>query len=136
MKSNVDLTERGLFRRDRESAFENVLSFIKTEGKHPWNFYGFERIKSDTELYYNKPLIICGTHSDRQRAKDRDKYQSGRYCDRCGCDLDKKPWYRHYGLCSKCMDELELDINKYWRYKFDHIRESENFVTVMLNYIG
>ena len=135
MKINVDLTEKGLFRgANNYTMLNSMLASIKTANKHPWEFCSFDIVKSDSDFNYKKPLIICGTHSDRQQAKERHKYESGECCDRCGASLVKKPWDRYYGLCSKCMDELELEVNKYWRYRFDPISESNNFVITMLNY--
>ena len=136
MKSNVDLTEQGLFssNSNRESILNNLLSLLDVDDKHPWKFPEVEIVESDSDLIYKKPLIICGSSSDREMANKRHDYDSGRYCDRCGEDLTKKPWNRCYSLCSKCLDELGIQCSKYWRYKFDPIRESNDFIVSMLNY--
>ena len=135
MKRNVDLTENGLFsNNNREVSLNNLLRILDIDNKHPWKFSDAEIIESDSDLIYKKPLIVCGSSSDRKKISKRYDFESGRYCDRCGADLTKKPWDKYYGLCSRCRDELDIECSKYWKYKFDPIRESNSFIVSMLNY--
>lgn len=146
MKSNVDLTQGRMFSGAARGIPTNAL-FMKFESLFPgsglgtlfpWSVDRFTHIKSDSELSSGSSdeIIFTGNASQRDRKRFNKQIDSGDMCDCCGADLTKKPWDRHYCLCSSCMDNLGDTVRKYWKYKDNDIDMSTDRIVIEMNYRG
>lgn len=148
MKRNVDLTQNRIFSSARPTARDiGLFVFRPVElGKidsateviklHPWAVDKFQRVHSDADLCdgNSEEIIITGNASTRAHKKYWKAADAGDMCDCCGTDLNKKPWDRHYCLCSSCMDRLDVAVAKNWQYKDDSIENSVDRLVLEMNF--
>lgn len=123
MKRNVDLTENRFFSRNNwfNDISIGVLTLdIITGEKFPWNAY-IKEIKSDDDLnmdHQMKAIIAVGDKVTRAKVKEYRQADSLDYCDCCGTRMNLKPWNREMGICHKCNQYYEKDIDRCkWRKK-------------------
>lgn len=103
MKRNIDLTENRLFSRKRNTHIK--------------------RMAIDDALvsgYQDRAIIIEGNGETRAEVRGYIQMDSDYYCDRCGSKMNLIPWDREEGLCHKCSNYYENNIDKCkWRIKED-----------------
>ena len=117
IKSNIDLTANEIFSRSNPN---NVItsSINKMLGEFPWN-----RKLTFIETEFEKPKyepIFTGDSHDRYVKTLVEQENSGDYCDCCGAFLKVIPWDRTYGLCRKCIVDMEKNYGntqtKLWMF--------------------
>lgn len=121
MKRNVDLTWNRFFSSNNwlnDSAI-GVLTFSGiTVEKFPWNAY-IKEIKSNDEFdleHQRKSIIAVGNKAMRAKVKKYRQMNSFDYCDCCGVRMNLKPWDGEIGICHKCNNYYEKDVDKCkWR---------------------
>ena len=120
MKRNVDLTENRIF-----TIYTNIFDLLTfaelLEMKFPWEVgRRLEEVHSDDDLrlrQQRKNIIATGNKSERANIKFYREMDSPNYCDRCGKEMNLKPWNKEYGVCHECHESLEREtIDKcLWR---------------------
>lgn len=145
MKRNVDLTSNRMFSSRNTRQIGSGLPFLKLDtllpGKDlgtlfPWSVERFKVVRSDDELSSgaNHEIIITGDASTREHKRFWRAADAGDMCDCCGTDLNRKPWDRHYCLCSKCMSGLDITVEKLWKYRDDLIDNSTDRIVLEMNF--
>lgn len=126
MKNNIDLTEDRLFSRSRildDMALSVLTLSMLKKGKFPWDIGEFRQIRSYDELdmeHQRNSLITLGDKGKRAEIAEYRKMDSANYCDCCGSRMNLKPWDREVGICHKCNNYYEKEVEKCkWRKKED-----------------
>lgn len=123
MKRNVDLTESRFF--SSNNRFNDISISVLTLGiitgeKFPWNT-NIEELKSDGDFdmdYQRKAIIAVGDKAIRAKVKGYRQMDSLDYCDCCGKRMNLKPWDWEIGVCHKCNQYYEKDVDRCkWRKK-------------------
>ena len=102
MKSNIDLTDNHIFSR-RSVDLSNHLLMNIYEKIYPWNVY---HSYFGDMAKQRKAIIATGNKAERTEVKLLRKMDSGNYCERCGKQINLKPWNKRIGLCEKCDEAL------------------------------
>lgn len=117
IKSNIDLTANEIFSRNVHR-IEIVKSLLYD--KFPWVSIIGEPITSDSDLLPKYEPIHTGNREERQYKEEIDIANSGEHCDCCGAYLSTIPWDRTYGLCRKCIADMEKNYGstqtKLWMF--------------------
>lgn len=116
MKSNIDLTSDELFSRNRHR-IEIPRSILYD--KFPWISIIKELIKSDSDLQPKYEPIRTGNREERQYKEELDIANFGDHCDCCGACLVTIPWDRTYGLCRRCIEDMNKNYGSH--DKFEHL---------------
>ena len=70
---------------------------------YPWNVY--HRYFGDMDKQ-RKAIIATGNKVERAEVKLLRQMDNGNYCERCGKQINLKPWNKRIGLCEKCDEAL------------------------------
>jgi hypothetical protein len=109
MKENIDLTLNRDFRKTNERHFGRNF-ILEPIGKIPW-----KTIFNSSQRINYKETFFTGNNKDRKLKLRNKSYENMEdICERCESKI--LPWNRVYMLCSKCDEELELEVrnNRYW----------------------
>lgn len=121
IKSNIDLTVNEIF--SRRSKNDSVISlFSKVFHEYPWDIK-VVFVESEFENQKYEP-IYTGNKNDRYYKTLAEQECTGDYCECCGTYLKSIPWDRTFGLCRRCIDDMERNYgnndekySRLWGYK-------------------
>ena len=114
MKSNVDLTENGIFSSPNRGILKIIAMF---EDYLPWDMEHKPHEMRDFANDNEWRTFKSGSREDRKKFKEWEGIENQYVCDRCGRSLTNIPWKRYYGLCDECEKELHEELKKDWRYE-------------------
>ena len=117
MKSNIDLTDNHIFIR-RSVDLSNRLLMNVYEKIYPWKVYHgyFEDMGKQRNA-----IIATGNKVERAEVKLLRQMDSGNYCERCGKQLNLKPWNKRNGLCERCDEDLAQESQTFDKRKWRSI---------------
>lgn len=131
MKRNVDLTTNRMFSRQFQIPSIAMFDF---EPFHFWDYETMQPLDSDQDLSgYKSSIVLLGNATERQAQRAMISLDNGHVCECCGASLDTKPWNKHFGLCARCADHLDISCQKLWKYRDDPIQESRDRVVIEMN---
>ena len=120
MKPTIDLTETRDFRGEQISDNSTVFGVSITDrirgGLPPWIItvktipWKLKTITTDddlTDFKNSDRLFPTGSRKDILHQLSVKSALDDSLCDCCGAPINRYPWGRRWGLCSKCSDRLE-----------------------------
>lgn len=123
IKSNIDLTENEVFSRPSRNRISSVSFYRAIGAEFPWTIH-FHEVKDDYDLPKFQP-ILTGDKEERELKQLVIQENSGNYCDCCGASLTVIPWNRTWGLCRRCLADMEERQENRGRSKFPWKSETE-----------